>query len=102
MRHYALGWKSSGDLNMGLGGRDVLRYIQWRDRYIADDYQYEHVGRGTRLSIAYDLLPSILSEFELRLLLILRVNRQIEKPRYGTKGREEKQERKIIRIVKIN
>jgi hypothetical protein len=102
MRHDALGWKSSGDLNMGLGGRDVLRSIRWRDRYIADDYQYKHVGRGTRLSIAYDLLRSILSEFELRLLLILRVNRQIEKPRYGTKGREEKQERKIIRIVKIN
>jgi hypothetical protein len=102
MRHYALGWKSSDDLNMGLGGRDVLRYIQWRDGYIADDYQYEHVGRGTRLSIAYDLLRSILSEFELRLLLILRANRQIEKPRYGTKGRDEKQERKIIRIVKID
>jgi len=97
MRHYALGWKSIDGLNMQIDERDVLRYIQWRDGCIADDYQYDHVGRGTRLSIAYDLLRSILSEFELRLLLILRVSRQIEKPRYGTKGNDEKQERKIIR-----
>lgn len=100
MRRYALGWKSTDGLNMQMGERDVLRYIQWRDGCIADDYQYEHVGRGTRLSIADDLLRTLLSEFELRLLLILSVSRQIEKPRYGTKGKNEKQERKLIRIVK--
>jgi hypothetical protein len=101
MRHYALGWKSTDGLDMQMGGRDVLRYIHWRDGYIADDYQYELVGRGTRLSIVHDLLHTILSEFDLRLLVIQRMSRQIEKPRYGTKGIDEKQERKIVQIVKI-
>jgi hypothetical protein len=69
---------------------------------VANDYQYESVGRGTRLNIADDLLRTILSEFELRLLVILRVSRQIEKPRYGTKGKNEKPERELIRIVKTD
>jgi hypothetical protein len=101
MRRYALEWKSPDGLDMQMGGRDVLHYIQWRDGYEADDYQYERVGRGTRLSIAPDLLHTILSEFDLRLLVILRMSRQIEKPRYGTKGKDEKQEQEIIWIVEI-
>jgi hypothetical protein len=99
MRRYALGWKATNGLDMQKGGRDVLRYIQWRDGYLADDYKYEAIGRGTRLSISYELLRTILSEFDLRLLVILRMNRQIEKPRYGTKGTDEEQKRVIIRIV---
>ena len=99
MRRYALGWKATNGLDMQKGGRDVLRYIQWRDGYLADDYKYEAIGRGTRLSISYELLRTILSEFDLRLLVILRMNRQIEKPRYGTKRTDEEQKRVIIRIV---
>jgi hypothetical protein len=60
MRRYALGWKATNGLDMQKGGRDVLRYIQWRDGYLADDYKYEAIGRGTRLSISYELLRTIL------------------------------------------
>jgi hypothetical protein len=101
IRRYALEWKSPDGLDMQMGGRNVLHYIHWRDGYVADDYQYERVGRGTRLSIVPDLLRTILSEFDLRLLVILRMSRQIEKPRYGAEGKDEKQEREIIRIVEI-
>ena len=102
IEHYSLNWKSTDGLDMRMNGSNVVRYIRWQDGYLADTYQYESVGSGTRLSISLDLLQAIMSEFDLRLLVTLLTTRRVKRPRYGREGTDQEQEKEVVRLIGLN
>ena len=84
-----------------MDGKDAVRYTLWRDGFLADTYQYESVGSGTRLSVSRDILATIMSESDLRLLVTQHMTRKIEKPCYGREGVDEEQEREVVRLIDL-
>ncbi len=101
IKRHAVKWKSTDDLDMQINGNDTVRYIRWRDGYLANTYQYESVASGTRLSTSSDLLREIMSEFDLRLLVTQNMTRKVEMSHYGRDRVDEKQEKEIVRLIEI-
>lgn len=102
IEHFSLTWKSSDRLDMQKNGTDVVHYIHWENGYLADTFQYENVGEGTRLSISREFLQVLTSEFNLHLLVTQYVARTIRRPRYATDGTDEKRENEAVKLIKID
>lgn len=97
----SLKWRSHCSLDMLDGREGAVKYCCWKDGYEADTYQYQVVGRGTRLSVSSRVLERIGNVRKLALLKRKNVVRKVSSPRFGKKGSELQEERTFLELVRL-